>query len=133
MTNKDYLKVLQKIFGFKKFRQMQEQAVNAIIENKQDVYMTMFTGGGKSLCYQFPAVYTKKTSLVISPLISLMNDQTMKLQELGIKSISINSTTTDRHKVIEKLMDGYYSVVYTTPETVITLKKIIQEMAKKDK
>lgn len=133
MTNKSYLKVLSKNFGFKKFRQMQEQAVKSIIEDKRDVYLTMFTGGGKSLCYQFPAVYTGKTSIVISPLISLMNDQTMKLEELGIKSVAINSTTTDRHKVIEKLMNGYYSVVYTTPETVISLEKIIKTMTKNDK
>ena len=70
-----YTKALKEYFGFDSFRDHQLKIIKAIIEYDRDVCVIMFTGAGKSLCYQYPAVYTNKISLVISPLISLMNDQ----------------------------------------------------------
>ena len=83
----DYIKVLKKNFGFDEFRDNQLEIIKAIIEQKRDVLVIMFTGGGKSLCFQFPPVYENKVALVISPLISLMDNQMMKMNEVGIKTV----------------------------------------------
>ena len=116
----NFKKVLKEKFGFDRFREHQEDIVKAVIKDKRDVCVIMFTGAGKSLCYQFPAVYMKKTALVISPLISLMNDQQEKLDALKIPAVCVNGTLNsyNKEKVIENIKDNQYRIVYTTPEYI---------------
>ena len=97
-----YKKKLKKYFGFSKFRKNQKKIINAVLKENRDVCAIMFTGAGKSLCYQFPAVYSKKTVLVISPLISLMNDQNIKLENSNIKSVCLNGTVNNNNKIKKK-------------------------------
>ena len=82
---------LKKYFGFDTFRQGQREIIEKILEGK-DVLGVLPTGGGKSICYQLPALMTEGVTLVISPLISLMKDQVDALREDGIKASFINSS-----------------------------------------
>lgn len=77
--DKKYLKVLKKQFGHSQFRPMQYKIIRSILEDHRDVSAIMATGYGKSLCYQFPSVYSGGITLVVSPLISLMEDQVLAL------------------------------------------------------
>jgi Werner syndrome ATP-dependent helicase len=90
----------------------------------------MFTGAGKSLCYQFPSVYLNKVSIIISPLIALMNDQCIKLRDKDIPCTSLNSTTYNRYNVMKDILNNEYQLVYTTPEFIINhfdfLKKLYE-------
>ena len=133
IKNKEkYIKILKKYFGFDKFRDKQLDIIRAVLEDRRDVCATMFTGAGKSLCYQFPPVYTNKTCIVVSPLISLMNDQKIKLDKLGIPSICLNSTLWDKDSVKGKILDNKYRIVYTSPEYLITQEDFIRDLHKKD-
>lgn len=103
-------KHLKDVYGYNHFREYQQDIVEDIIKNN-DVFAILPTGGGKSLLYQFPATYTDKTTVVISPLISLMNDQCMNLKQKKIKAACLNSESTI---CIESLSD--FTVLFTTPE-----------------
>lgn len=104
---------LKKIYGFNKFREYQKDIITDLI-GKEDVLAILPTGGGKSLLYQYPATYLNKVVVVISPLISLMNDQCIYLNSKNIKSICLNSETG----YWKSLTD--YRVIYTTPEYITT-------------
>src|SRR5271154_1097991 len=112
----NYTKVLKKYFGFDSFRGKQLDIIKAVLEDKRDVCVIMFTGAGKSLCYQFPAVYTNKIAIVISPLISLSNDQVMKMEKLNIPVCCLNSTVKFKNNVKEKILQNKFRLVYVTPE-----------------
>ena len=105
---------LKKLYGFNNFRDYQKEIIQDIL-NKDDVVAVLPTGGGKSLLYQFPATYTKKTTIVISPLISLMNDQCLYLNSKNIKSICLNSETSVNVSQYKE-----YTVIYTTPEFIVS-------------
>jgi ATP-dependent DNA helicase RecQ len=109
--------ILQKSFGYDSFRPLQEQVLNSIYEGKDNLVI-MPTGGGKSLCYQIPALVKDGVTFVISPLISLMKDQVDQLQELGIAATFLNSSLkTDELR--ERLIDIHsleYKLVYIAPE-----------------
>lgn len=105
---------LKKYFGFSKFRPYQKEIVEQIIEGR-DCLVVMATGSGKSLCYQVPPLVAKKTAVVISPLISLMQDQVMALKQRGINAEYISSAQTNPN-VLRNAESGRYVVLYLTPE-----------------
>ncbi|KAL7113757.1 hypothetical protein ACP275_04G079200 [Erythranthe tilingii] len=110
---------LKEYFGFTKFRPYQKEIVENILQGK-DCLVVMATGSGKSLCYQVPPLITKKTAVVISPLISLMQDQVMALKQRGIRAEYLSSAQTDR-SVHNNAEGGRYDILYMTPEKACML------------
>jgi len=108
---------LKQYFGHTAFRDGQEQIIGSILSGK-DSLAIMPTGGGKSLCYQLPALMLNGVTLVISPLISLMKDQVMALHDAGISAAYVNSSLNDvqMRSVYRNMMDGAYKIVYVAPE-----------------
>jgi ATP-dependent DNA helicase RecQ len=105
---------LKNIYGFNGFRDFQEDVINDILE-KKDTIVIFPTGGGKSLCYQFPATFSGKKTIVVSPLISLMTDQQLNLSQKGIRSMCLNGEkksgdTKDANTIQNS------SIIYCTPE-----------------
>lgn len=109
--------VLQQVFGFSSFREYQKDAVEAILQD-QDVLNIMPTGGGKSICYQLPAVMKEGTAIVVSPLIALMKDQVDALRYNGVKAGFLNSylTSAQQQKVIHRFREGDFKLLYVAPE-----------------
>jgi len=113
MTPKDALK---KYYGYASFRDMQEKAVDAALSGK-DSLVILPTGGGKSLCFQVPALCSGKMTLVISPLISLMNDQVFASQLSGISSAALHSgNKEDNHQTYMDAINGGLDLLYVSPE-----------------
>lgn len=112
---------LKHYFGYDQFRTGQKELIDHIIE-KRDVLGIMPTGGGKSLCYQLPALMMEGVTLVISPLISLMKDQVDALNEMGVASTFINSTlsSAEIEGRIYDTMAGSYKLLYVAPERLNT-------------
>lgn len=108
---------LQEFFNFKDFRPGQEEIVQAIISG-QDVIALMPTGGGKSLCYQLPALAEQKMTIVISPLIALMKDQVDNLQARGLSAVLINSSLsiTEVGQALKKIENKEAHIIYLAPE-----------------
>jgi len=113
-------RLLREIFGYDSFRGRQEQAIAAALEGR-DVLVLMPTGGGKSLCYQLPALVRPGVGIVVSPLIALMEDQVRALRELGVRAAFLNSTLDRReqHAVIEALHGGALDLLYIAPERLL--------------
>lgn len=111
-----HLQVLVEKFGHREFRKSQWQIINSILNEKRDNCAIMATGYGKSLCYQFPAVYSGGISLVVSPLISLMEDQVLALTVANIPACLLGTAQTQPAKVLEGIFEKEYSIVYLTPE-----------------
>lgn len=115
------LKHLKDRYGYNCFREFQQQIIEDVI-NKENTIVIFPTGGGKSLCYQFPATFMGKISIVISPLISLMEDQQLYLDKNGIKALCLNSNSdclvnkSYLNKSKSKNDLSKYSVIYITPE-----------------
>jgi ATP-dependent DNA helicase RecQ len=114
------LDTLKSVFGFKSFRPNQEEIVNSIL-NRNDVFAVMPTGGGKSLCYQLPARMMNGTTVVISPLISLMKDQVDAASENGIAAAFLNSTLTPQEAsaVYGKMKNNALDLLYIAPERFV--------------
>ena len=87
----DIHKELKKYFGFSQFKGLQEPVIKSLL-NKQNTFVIMPTGGGKSLCYQLPALVLEGTAIVVSPLIALMKNQVDQLQAYGVDARFLNST-----------------------------------------
>lgn len=117
----DKYKVLKHYFGYTSFRGGQGELIDSVMMGK-DVLGIMPTGGGKSICYQVPALMMTGMTLVISPLISLMKDQVSALKNAGIPAAFINSTltTSQLKKVYENLQNGLYKILYIAPERLMT-------------
>lgn len=114
-------KALKIHFGYDEFKTGQEELIDGIM-NARDVLGIMPTGGGKSLCYQLPAVLLNGVTIVISPLISLMKDQVDSLNEIGIPSTFINSSI-DSDELLERVEDikaNKYKIIYVAPERLDT-------------
>ena len=112
--------ILEHTFGYASFRGQQEAVVTAVVEGK-DALVLMPTGGGKSLCYQVPALVRDGVGVVISPLIALMQDQVNALRELGVNAGFLNSTLTmdDALRVEQELLSGKLDILYIAPERLI--------------
>ena len=117
VTGADPTHVLQSVFGYEAFRPYQEPVVQRLIDGG-DALVLMPTGGGKSLCYQIPAMVRGGTGIVISPLISLMQDQVDALQQLGVRAAVLNSSLDqqERRAVEEQLTHGQLDLCYVAPE-----------------
>jgi ATP-dependent DNA helicase RecQ len=115
----DVLTLLRRYWGYSTFRPLQERIVRSLLAGR-DACVVMPTGGGKSLCYQLPAVVSGGTAVVISPLIALMQDQAAQLAQMGIPAAVLNSTLSEAEqaKVMSRARDGAYRLLYVSPERV---------------
>jgi len=120
-----YIKFLSEEFGHSKFKPLQWRIVKSVLEDRRDQCVVMSTGYGKSLCYQFPAVYSSTLSIVISPLISLMEDQVLSLESSGINAALLGSAQANQEYVLEGLVKGRYQVLYVTPEFIANSSQLI--------
>src|SRR5919112_354658 len=104
-------------FGFDQLRPGQAEVIRAVMEG-QDTLAVMPTGAGKSLCYQLPALHLQGTTIIVSPLISLMKDQVDKLEDRGLEALQVNSTLTaaGEETALEQIEQEASDFVFTTPE-----------------
>ena len=109
--------LLRRVFGYSEFRPGQETLIDGVLSGR-DVFGIMPTGGGKSMCYQIPALMLPGITLVISPLISLMRDQVLALRAAGVPAAYINSSLTSAQakQVYRNLAQGQYKIIYVAPE-----------------
>ena len=114
--------LLKNIFGYDNFRPLQEEIINRTIEGK-DSFVLMPTGGGKSMCFQIPAMVFDGITIVVSPLISLMKDQVQALKANGIKADFFNSSISvqEENEVINKAINGDLQLLYLSPEKLISV------------
>ena len=114
------LEVLKDVFGYNQFRPLQEKIINYLLSG-HDALIVLPTGGGKSLCYQLPALIFDGVTVVVSPLISLMQDQVMQLQRRGIHAVFLNSTVSNPEYVatMHRVRQGKVKLLYVAPETLV--------------
>ncbi len=115
------LEVLRQVYGYRSFRPGQEALIDGLLSGR-DVLGIMPTGGGKSICYQLPALMLPGITLVVSPLISLMRDQVQALVQLGIRGAYLNSSLTacQMQKALDNACQGMYQIIYLAPERLNT-------------
>jgi ATP-dependent DNA helicase RecQ len=113
----DLLTPLRRYWGYSSFRPLQERIVRSLLAG-HDTCVVMPTGGGKSLCYQLPAVVSERTTVVISPLIALMQDQAAQLAQMGIPAAVLNSSVSNEEqgRVIRQAREGAFRLLYLSPE-----------------
>ncbi|MDP9291357.1 MAG: DNA helicase RecQ [Verrucomicrobiota bacterium] len=116
----DLLPTLKSVFGFTSFRPLQEEIIRDVLDDK-DVFALLPTGGGKSLCFQLPALVRPGLTLVVSPLIALMKDQVDALQASGIKATFLNSALdgVQARERLRGLHNGAYQLLYAAPERLM--------------
>jgi ATP-dependent DNA helicase RecQ len=114
------LELLKHYFGFDSFRPLQEEIIRAALEGR-DAFVLMPTGGGKSLCYQLPALAREGLTVVVSPLIALMKDQVDALQSAGVPATFLNSTldAAEARRRLAGLYNGEYRLLYVAPERLM--------------
>ncbi len=112
---------LQQTFGYSDFRFQQHDIIQSLIQG-EDIIVLMPTGGGKSLCYQIPALVRPGTGIIISPLIALMHDQIIALQQLGVRAACLNSTldSTTIRQTEADFINGHLDILYVAPERLTT-------------
>ncbi len=117
MSSPELLAALERYWGYSSFRPLQERIVHSLLDGN-DTCVVMPTGGGKSLCYQLPALVSGQTAVVISPLIALMQDQAMHLKQMGIPAAVLNSMqdTAEQSRLMMNAREGKYRLVYLSPE-----------------
>jgi len=115
--------LLKNVFGYENFRPLQEEIINRTIDGK-DSFVLMPTGGGKSICFQIPALVFDGITIVVSPLISLMKDQVQALKSNGIKADFFNSSISpqEENEVINKAINGDLQLLYLSPEKLISVR-----------
>jgi len=114
------LRTLKAVFGYEQFRGQQQAIIDCLLAG-QDALVLMPTGGGKSLCYQLPALLRDGLALVVSPLIALMADQIAALSELGISAVALNSTQSadEQREIAKRLREGTIKLLYLAPERLV--------------
>lgn len=114
------LDILQSVFGFSEFRPLQAEIIDRVLQ-KRDMMVVMPTGGGKSLCYQIPALIFDGLTVVVSPLISLMKDQVDPLLTLDIPAAYLNSSLTGSvyNATLQRVLSGEIKLLYISPETLL--------------
>ena len=113
--------ILKQVFGYDEFRPFQKEIIDSLLQ-KKDVLAVMPTGGGKSLCYQVPALIFEGVTIVVSPLISLMHDQICGLETIGVEAVALNSSL-DWEKYadnIRRIKNGEVKILYVAPETLVS-------------
>src|SRR4051812_26626374 len=117
MSNPKAREILKHRFGYDSFRMNQEAVVDAVLQ-KRDCVVLMPTGGGKSICYQLPALMLDGVTVVISPLIALMKDQVDALRANGIEAAFLNSsqTASEQVEVFRNVRSGKLKLLYVAPE-----------------
>ena len=124
--------VLRLVFGYEKFRGFQFEVVETVLSSK-DALVLMPTGGGKSLCYQIPALLRDGVAIVVSPLIALMQDQVDALEEVGVRAAFLNSSQSleEASCVRQKLYNGELDLLYVAPERLMTgaMLSLLDELA----
>ena len=112
--------ILSDVWGYTSFRAGQEEIINHLLQ-KQSVLAIMPTGGGKSLCFQIPALLFENQTIVVSPLVSLMNDQVIALKDVGVKAERVHSDmpNEDRIKAWEDFIKGDIKILYISPESLM--------------
>lgn len=118
---KDAYKILNKTFGYDDFRHQQADIIEDILNNK-DAMVLMPTGGGKSLCYQIPAIIRPGTGIVVSPLIALMQDQVDALTQLGLSAgyLNSNQSSETQYNIEQQLLNNELDLLYITPERLVS-------------
>ncbi len=113
--------ILRTVFGYNQFKPLQEEIITNVLA-RRDSLIIMPTGGGKSLCYQIPALIFDGLTIVVSPLISLMKDQVQQLQQLGVPAVQLNSSLSsdDYNLNVERLLEGEAKLLYVAPESLLT-------------
>lgn len=111
----NHIQCLQNSFGHSEFRPLQWKVIRSIIEDRRDNCCIMATGYGKSLCFQFPPVFANGMALIISPLISLMQDQVKSLNLVNIPSCMLGSAQTNK-SIEDDVIKGKFRIVYASPE-----------------
>src|SRR6476661_484483 len=113
----DLRDAIHRHWGFTEFRPLQQEAMTAVLEDR-DSLVVMPTGGGKSLCYQAPAVVRGDTTVVVSPLIALMKDQVDSLRACGVPAIQLDSSQSsdERYDYGNQLLEGAYRLLFVSPE-----------------
>ena len=129
VPKKDLQRTMRKVFGLETFRPGQEEVVNAILSGR-DTLAIMPTGSGKSLCYQLPGLHLRGTTVVVSPLISLMKDQSDKLTALGLDAPQVNSALpkSETDESLDLIEDGA-EFVFTTPERLTSDPEFVATLA----
>lgn len=116
-----YQATLREIFGFPSFRGRQQEAVDSVVAGR-DTFVLKPTGGGKSLCYQLPAVHMQGTAVVVSPLIALMDDQVQALVQMGVRAAALHSNLSreEQWELARGLEQGRYDLLYVSPERALS-------------
>jgi ATP-dependent DNA helicase, RecQ family len=118
MENK-YNSILNKYFGYKELKPKQFEIINKIVNEKRDVSAILATGFGKSICYQLPYLITGKNVIIVSPLLSLMEDQKNKLEKLNIPVCCLNSNCKNKNQIINDILRGNNKIIFITPEYLV--------------
>lgn len=131
--SKEVQQKLMSAFKLSKFRPLQRAAINLSMSEK-DLFLVMPTGRGKSLCYQLPALCSKGFTLVIAPLVSLMEDQLMYLKSIDVDAVTLNASSTkeDSKRILAGMMDknSPFKLLYVTPEKIAKSKLLMSKLEK---
>ena len=113
--------ILKEVFGYDSFRLFQREVIDKVL-SRRDTLAVLPTGAGKSLCYQIPALVFEKLSVVVSPLIALMNDQVQQLRAAGVPAVMLNSSLSPQEyqRNIDALQKGEARILYVAPETLLS-------------
>ena len=118
-------KLLEQVFGFTSFRPSQVEIIETILA-KQNVLAVMPTGAGKSLCYQLPAIYSEQKTIIVSPLVALMDDQASSLSQLGVPVSKIHSRVSRQENVEQwkRFASNECNIIYLSPERLMQTRMI---------